>query len=125
MRCRDATVEDAAAIGHVHTAAWRAAYDGLMPSEFLATLDPHRAQERWEQWLRTGCSVVVVESQGEVAGFCLYGLSRDPDASPSIGEVIAINLHPTFWRRGLGRELLLSRGCGQPVSPSDPLGLTG
>lgn len=33
---RAATVRDAGAIGSVHVAAWRAAYDGLMPREFLA-----------------------------------------------------------------------------------------
>lgn len=32
---------------------------------------------------------------------------RDSDANPSIGEVIAINIHPVFWRQGLGRELFL------------------
>jgi GNAT superfamily N-acetyltransferase len=108
MLCRDATREDAAAIGSVHVAAWRAAYDGLMPAEFLAALDPEHARRRWEQWLATGGSLLVVESNGAVAGFCLYGCSRDPDATAAVGEVIAINLHPAFWRQGLGRALLVA-----------------
>src|SRR5215475_10890763 len=102
MRCRDATFEDAAAIASAHVAAWRAAYDGLMPPAFLAALDVDRAVRRWEQSFQTACSVVVVEANSEVVGFCRYGPSRDSDGSPSTGEVIAINLRPEFWRRGLG-----------------------
>jgi RimJ/RimL family protein N-acetyltransferase len=108
MHCRDARFEDAAAIASAHVAAWRAAYDGLMPPRYLAALDANRARERWEQWLQAGCSVVVLEANGEVVGFCRYGPSRDSDSSQSIGEVIAINLHPASWRQGLGRKLLLA-----------------
>lgn len=107
MHCRDARLEDAAAIASTHVAAWRAAYSGLMPPAFLAALDANRARQRWERSLRADCPVVVVETNGEVVGFCRYGPSRDSDASPSTGEVIAINLHPACWRQGLGRELLL------------------
>jgi GNAT superfamily N-acetyltransferase len=48
----------------------------------------------------------VLELDGDIVGACRYGASRDPDAGPETGEVIAINLHPSWWRRGLGRELL-------------------
>jgi len=107
MRCRDARLEDAAAIASIHVAAWRAAYNDLMPPAYLAALDVDRARERWEQWLRTACPVVVVEANAEVVGFCRYGPSRDSGASPSMGEIVAVNLCPASWRQGLGRELLL------------------
>ncbi len=107
MRCRDARYDDAAAIASAQVEAWRAAYEGLMPPAFLAALDATRVRERWEQGLRTAVSVLVVEADGEVVGFCRYGPSRDADASQSIGEIVAINLHPTSWRQGLGRALLL------------------
>src|SRR5262247_3939953 len=95
--CRDARFEDAAAIAAIHVAAWRAAYRGLMPADYLAALDADRARARWEQWLRTRCAVVVVEADGEVVGFCRYGPSRDEGSHSSTGEVIAINLRPEFW----------------------------
>jgi ribosomal protein S18 acetylase RimI-like enzyme len=104
---RQATLADAAALGRVHVAAWRAAYAGVMPAAFLAGLDPERFRQRWERWLGEGATALVVESAGEIAGFCLYGRSRDADAVRSVGEIIAINLDPAFWRRGLGRALLL------------------
>ena len=108
MPCRDARLEDAAAIAAAQVAAWRGAYHGLMPPAYLAALDANRARERWERWLRTGGPVMVVEAHGEVVGFCRYGASRDPDAGEVTGEVMAINLRPASWRQGLGRQLLLA-----------------
>ena len=126
MRCRDARLEDAAAIASIHVAAWRAAYNDLMPPAYLAALDVDRARGRWEQWLRTACPVVVVEANAEVVGFCRYGPSRDSGAGPSMGEIVAVNLCPASWRQGLGRELLLvaiSRLRAAGFTEADPVGL--
>lgn len=108
MLIRDATVGDAPALATIHVAAWRAAYAGLMPADFLAGLDVEASRARWERGLQaeTGNSVLLVESEDQVAGFCIFGPSRDSDAPPHTDEVIAINLDPTFWRKGLGRGLL-------------------
>ena len=48
----------------------------------------------------------MLDLDGDILGFSRYGASRDPDAGPETGEVFAINLHPSCWRRGLRRELL-------------------
>jgi hypothetical protein len=39
---RQAILEDAEAIAKVHVASWQAAYKGLMPAEFLASLSVER-----------------------------------------------------------------------------------
>ena len=106
MVCRDAVVEDALAIARVWMAAWQAAYPGLMPAAYLAGLDAEAALPAFEQALRETPPVLVLELDGDIVGACRYGASRDLDAGPETGEVIAINLHPSSWRRGLGRELL-------------------
>lgn len=105
--CRDAVVEDGLAIARVWVAAWQAAYAGLMPAAYLAGLDAHAALPAFERGLRSNLSVLVLERDGSILGFSGYGASRDAGAGPSTGEVIAINLHPSWWRHGLGRELLL------------------
>jgi ribosomal protein S18 acetylase RimI-like enzyme len=104
--CRDAVVEDGVAIARVWVAAWQAAYTGLMPAGYLAGLDAEAALPGLERVLRADPSVLVLELDGDIVGFSRYGASRDPGARPETGEVIAINLHPSCWRRGLGRELL-------------------
>lgn len=104
MVCRDTAVGDALAIARVWVAAWQAAYAGLMPAEYLAGLDAEAARTAFERSF--GASVLVLEQDGNIVGFTAYGASRDPDAGPETGEVMAINLHPSCWRLGLGRELL-------------------
>lgn len=106
MACRDAVVDDGIAIARVWVAAWQAAYPGLMPPQYLAGLDAEAALPRFEPVLRASPSVLVLELDGEIVGFSRYGASRDPDVGSETGEVIALNLHPAWWRRGLGRELL-------------------
>jgi ribosomal protein S18 acetylase RimI-like enzyme len=103
--CRDARLADAPAIVQVWIDAWQAAYAGLMPDAFLANLDAKVALDRCEAALRTGQPALVIELDGAVVGFSTYGPSRDAD-DPHAGEVMAINLAPACWRRGLGKMLL-------------------
>ena len=44
---RQAEIGDAAAIARVHVASWRTTYRGLLPDEFLDSLDEGRYTERW------------------------------------------------------------------------------
>jgi len=107
--CRDASAGDAAALAAIHVQAWRSAYAGLMPDAFLSELSEEQSRTRWEENFAQGTPrVLVAEQNGSVAGFCLYGASRDEDATPSDGEIMALNIHPDAWRRGLGSELLAS-----------------
>jgi ribosomal protein S18 acetylase RimI-like enzyme len=104
--CRDAVVDDALAIARVWVAAWQAAYAGLMREDYLGSLDAAAALPGFERALREHRSILVAELDGDIVGFSGYGASRDADAAPGIGEVFAINLHPSCWRKGVGRELL-------------------
>jgi GNAT superfamily N-acetyltransferase len=106
MVYRDAVVADGIAIAQVWVAAWQAAYAGLMPATYLSGLDAVAALPHVERGLRAQPPVLVLELDGGIVGFSRYGASRDADAGAETGELIAINLHPAWWRRGLGRELL-------------------
>jgi GNAT superfamily N-acetyltransferase len=103
--CRDARVADAPAIVDVWIAAWQSAYVGLMPNAYLSNLDASAALERCHTALRGGMPALVIELDGPVVGFTTFGPSRDAD-DPHAGEVMAINLAPACWRRGLGTFLL-------------------
>ena len=99
-------VQDGIAIARVWVAAWQAAYAGLMPAEYLAGPNAEATLPGFESRLRANLSALVLELDGEIVGFSAYGASRDSDSVPKTGEVFAINLHPSCWRRGLGRVLL-------------------
>ncbi|MEU0789323.1 GNAT family N-acetyltransferase [Amycolatopsis sp. NPDC005961] len=95
MTIRDATVADAQAIGEVHVASWQAAYEGLIPADFLAGLSAEPRAAAWARQIRDGGRVLVAEDDGVVAGFAAFGP----------GQLYALYLLPEFWGRGLGRAL--------------------
>lgn len=107
---RAAVEADAEAIGLAHVLAWQHAYRGMMPDEYL---DGLRVEDRVDMWRRVlggdeRPSMLVVEVDGELAGFAVFGAERvgDGAAPTGDGELYAINLHPDHWGRGAGRTLL-------------------
>ncbi|HEY7224577.1 MAG TPA: GNAT family N-acetyltransferase [Micromonosporaceae bacterium] len=111
MQVRPAQVSDAEAVGLVNAQAWRGAYAGLMPQDYLDALDPAERGRAWRRRLESiqpPTSVLVLERGTEgVVGFASLGPARDPDADPSAtGEVMAIYLLPEHWRGGGGRVLM-------------------
>jgi RimJ/RimL family protein N-acetyltransferase len=109
MTVRAATLADARDLAEIHIAAWRSAYADHMPSEFLAGM---RVEDRTAMWQKTLSEpspltfAVSVNQAGEPVAFCVYGPSRDQDAKDTdIGELIALNVHPSQWRNGHGKTL--------------------
>ncbi|HUC21172.1 MAG TPA: GNAT family N-acetyltransferase [Streptosporangiaceae bacterium] len=112
MEVRPAHIDDAARIAEIHVLGWQGGYRGLIPQDYLDSLDPADRLPRRIQWLRDGdptrggC-LVVVDDAGVLAGFADTGRARDDDAeSGDVGEVRAIYLTPDSWGKGLGRELM-------------------
>jgi ribosomal protein S18 acetylase RimI-like enzyme len=120
MNCRDATLADGPAVAQVWVEAWRGAYADLMPAAFLAGLDAGSGLPHFEEAIRSGRSLLVAELDAAVVGFSFVASSRDADVTGPTGEVIAINVLPSHWRRGVGRMLLddstrrlQQQGCSQ------------
>jgi ribosomal protein S18 acetylase RimI-like enzyme len=105
---RKASEADAGAIAGVHLASMREAYRDLFPAEALARIEARDRAERWRGHLIEGTSVTLLaEAGGEPVGFVDFGICRDGDVSPgSVGEVMAIYVHPGAWGRGIGSALL-------------------
>ena len=106
LTIRDARSADARAIAELHVAAWRAAYRGLMPDEYLAALSIEQRYDRWSNALsRPGpAKLAVVQFGEEIAGFCSFGPTRD-EVPSDIAEIYSLNVHPDRWRLGAGRLL--------------------
>jgi GNAT superfamily N-acetyltransferase len=103
---RLATIEDAETIATIHVCAWRTAYEGIVPAEYLASLS---IQERANLWRRIiseqhATVLLAVAPRGEV-GFISFGPSRDKDGNEK-AEIYAIYVLPKFWHQGVGGELL-------------------
>lgn len=50
--------------------------------------------------------MVLATDDTEASGWITYGANRDADATPDVGEVRALYVHPRWWGAGVGSDLL-------------------
>jgi GNAT superfamily N-acetyltransferase len=107
---RIARPSDAAAVGLVQAAVWRAAYGHVLPPEVLEQFDGPSFARVWRDSLSHPPSprhVLLVACAGEqIVGFVAVGPSVDPDASETSGEVLAFGVYPDARNGGHGSRLL-------------------
>jgi GNAT superfamily N-acetyltransferase len=104
---RDATPQDAAAIGQLHADSWRSAYRGMLSDDYLDNrVYPKRAalwQARFSKKAQKPFFAILAEIEGQLAGFaCVF-----PAEHPAYGSFLD-NLHVVPQRTGqrIGRRLL-------------------
>ena len=103
---RPAVIDDAAGIANVHVASWRTTYRGLLPEDFLGSLNEEAYTERWRRVMGDGLSrVFVVDQDQAVVGFASCGRERAGETGFS-GELYAIYILDGAQRQGHGRELV-------------------
>src|SRR5512136_2512469 len=108
MNLRRATPDDATAIARLHVDSWRSAYRGVVPDEFLDSMDPDKRARRFRESLASGSEeTYLAEEKGELLGILTLGACRDADVDHAItGEIWGIYLAPQHWRKGWGRAIL-------------------
>ena len=109
MLIRRACAEDAEFIESTRIAAWKAAYRGVIPEAFLASLDPAKNLGRLRAALNADPPpflVSVSEVQGEVVAFSILGRPRY-ETNQFTAELWALNVHPVHWRKGVGQRLVM------------------
>ncbi|HEX9482788.1 MAG TPA: GNAT family N-acetyltransferase [Solirubrobacteraceae bacterium] len=107
MLIRDAQPGDESAVAEVHVRAWKAAYRGLLPEDFLEELAPeHRipGYSFGERDARAPRTLLAFDDE-VLLGFAAFGPCRDEDAAGA-GELFALYIDPARWRAGAGRALL-------------------
>ena len=115
---RRARPADAIAIGAVHVAAWRSAYPGILPDDFLARLSVPRQAAHYDHAIRGNTPVYVATVSGQeaisgssprVVGFATGGRGRLADVNGKRigeGEVETLYVLDDFRDRGVGRRLM-------------------
>ena len=106
MRLRAAGTADAHAIADIHVAAWRIAYRGLIPDDVIDSISVEQRRGFWKGVLSTpgGWKIDLAEDDDGPVAFCSYGPTRDKDTDGA-AEIYALYVHPTKWRRRVGRTL--------------------
>jgi ribosomal protein S18 acetylase RimI-like enzyme len=111
MTIRTATADDADELTRVHIATWRSAYTGIMPDDFLAALDARAwsAQRRARLAAPGPYTTLVSTVDSGITGFTAFGPYRmdgPENLDLSVGEILAIYVHPDHQGAGLGRTLM-------------------
>jgi len=116
IRIRGAVPADATAIAEIHVDAWRAAYAGILPGEYLAGLSVEKHAAFWERELAGTTSTTLVSvKEGSISGWISGGASRDEDGTAA-SEVYAIYVSPGHWGEGIGRKLMDAMSGRFPTS---------
>lgn len=92
--------DDRAAISRVYEESWKFAYKGIVPQDYLSSLN----SESFVPVREDRYSLVLLE-KGKIVGTSSYCKSRLEDM-PDWGEIVSIYLLPGFMDRGLGKPLL-------------------
>ena len=90
---------DSAALGRIYCEAWKTAYRGIMPDEFLTTLTPRNCMPPSRHISQDNCFVYVAD--GEIVGLVNFGPGRDID----MPEIRSIYMLPEYWGKGAGTAL--------------------
>ena len=106
MQVTSARIEDCLSLAEIHVASWQAAYVGLFPAEYLASLSVAERQARWQAILKIGASRNLIAKQAEqVVGFVSFGRCRDAETPADRAEVWALYVAPHAWSTGAGWAL--------------------
>jgi GNAT superfamily N-acetyltransferase len=117
---RRARPADAISMGSVHVAAWRSAYPGILPDEFLARLSVPRQAAHYDAAIRSpSVGVYVASASGadvppgsgsRIIGFATVGRARGEFAGRRLaeGEVETLYVLDDWRDRGVGRKLMRS-----------------
>ncbi len=104
---RAAHADDAFMMAEARIAAWRTAYPGVVPDDYLTNMSAEVDQVRMRERLLQddGALAVVAEDAGQVIG---YALAVWPcQADPTFGaELIQIYVQPAYQSQGIGRQLM-------------------
>lgn len=106
---RRARPSDSDGLSIVHDAAWREAYQGIIPGVGIERALSLRGPEWWRKRAarvtgHAGRQILVLEIGDQIGGYAIYGPNRTLSLSQR-GEIDALYLDPVCHGLGFGRRL--------------------
>ena len=78
MFIKQAAIQDAKTISHIHASSWKSAYKGIVPQPYLDQLQKDFWVEAFENWIETNTITALLIYDNDVPVGCIaYGKSRD------------------------------------------------
>jgi ribosomal protein S18 acetylase RimI-like enzyme len=101
---RTARGSDAPDIAHAHQEAWRHAYQGVIPHLPLSRMIARRGAGWWRDAIERGLHALVLDFDGELAGYATLGRSR-LRGTRYRGEIFELYVRPAYQGVGFGKRL--------------------
>ena len=107
MQIRRALPSDALGIARVHVESWRSTYVGIVPDDYLASLDCRERERIWRRLIADESRIIYVaeHKRDGIVGFVSGGPAREDDMAYT-GELYAIYLLKQYQRQGIGQRLV-------------------
>lgn len=96
--------DDGPRLAALHRDAWRYAYAGIIPGLALERMIGRRGPRWWRRLNRMGAPALVLDLDGDIAGYATLGPARKRLGARS-GEIYELYLRPECHGAGLGRTL--------------------
>ncbi|XEC96407.1 N-acetyltransferase family protein [Paenibacillus tarimensis] len=104
---RWAQLEDTRELGFVHSEAYRNAYQGIMPDEYLNQVTPNVSERYFYNALvKETEHIAIVLNDNKAVGYMMLKACSDNDLEKTSGEISAIYLLENYRGIGLGKQLL-------------------
>ncbi len=101
---RKATIDDAHDMAIVHVQSWRQTYRGQINQDFI---NERTIEKSTKMFLSINCeNTLIIETMGQIVGFCGYGISRDSDMTSDTGEIWGMYILLSYHGRGWGKLLM-------------------
>ncbi len=106
-KIRYAKLEDAKALGEIHSKSWKIAYKGMISDEILNNITSEKRERYFEKALSNKWEEdALIFLEDKAVGFICIGKCRDEDRDEFYGEIWGIYLLPEFFNKGIGYELI-------------------
>lgn len=109
---RRAVPDDAAELARINVAAWRSAYRGIVPDEFLDKMDAARREQGWRRWVSLpepdAVFVAAGGAEGRLVAYSgVTAVREEKDRHPSLptAELSVIYADPMVWGAGAGHAV--------------------
>lgn len=109
MSCyiRYANINDSKILGHIHSESWKIAYKTIIPDIVLDNMTIEKREKYFYKALFEKLEEdILIFKENNPAGFMTLGKCRDEDLDCSWGEIWGIYLLPSYWKQGIGTELI-------------------